>query len=103
MDLEKFTPKSKNKLSQSSFIDVEGTCTTTEDFENSLLDDMEEFKAMVNQIVDERFEQNFEQHLSEKVQVVIDLALEAYELKKKRESSKQEYKLVKKNVKSSNK
>jgi len=96
--------KSKNPLSKSQYIDVEGSCTTTESLETGMLDDMEEFKEMVNQLVqdafDVQFTQQFEAHLSDRVQVVIDLALEAYELKKTRESKKQEYKLVKKNVKS---
>jgi len=69
-------------------------CSPTESFSvnEDMESDLDEFRIMVAEMVEEA--------LGEKCQVIIDLALETYDQRKKADQQKKEYKLVKKNVNS---
>jgi len=83
-----------HKESAGEIINAYDSVDTTEEFSNSMDTDMEDFQNMVKKLV----AKSFDEQMSEKAQVIIDLALDAYELRKQREVKKSEYKLVKKNT-----
>lgn len=76
--------------------ELEHCCSTTEELDHlSQQMDEEEVNAFRQMVAD-----MVEEALGEKCQVIIDLALETYEMRQKAEQNKKEYKLVKKNVNS---
>lgn len=93
----------KNEEEILTQIDVTGECSTTESFDNDTEYDKElaecdccdELFEAINRLCKEEVRLAME----DQVQVIIDLAIEAYELRKKNEEKKKEYKLVQKNVK----
>jgi len=89
---QKFSDPSYKKTEDIEEILNEG-CSTTEDFSDLEIDDekaVSQFNTMVKQLVEEA--------LADKVTMLVDLGIETYELRKKNEASRKEYKLVKKNV-----
>jgi len=93
--------RSKKSLSCSGLWDkpeqageMENYCSPTESYSlnEEMESDLDEFRIMVAEMVEEA--------LGEKCQVIIDLALETYDQRKKADQQKKEYKLVKKNVNS---